>query len=242
MGFKHIVIVGCDCSDKYSFLVQRWNSAFKETNRLYDNVNITIYNPVNLTLKPRFTLNNICILEKIDNSSFYFNKYLMDCLFNHSNWDNITLYDIKNNKLLLKYHNTTLGIGTYCQDIGVMRNIKVDLNSLKKELKNIKFKKFTNDIMMNDELFFFNNIKLFTNINTYKRSEDINKKFLTINKNKVKHSNIIDFTINNEYVLISNNSIKICIHIRDCSKNKILIITHILKILKTRYSFTLEIN
>jgi hypothetical protein len=241
MGFKHIVLVGCDCTDKYSYLTNRWNHAFNEVNKLYnnDNINISIYNPVNLKLKPEFNLNNIFILEKIDNSSFYFNKYLMDCLFNHSIWDNTTLYDINNNKIVLKYHNDILGIGSYSRNIDDIRIIKLDNASLKRELNNIIFKKFNNDLILNDELQFFNNIQLFTNIKTYKRSKYINNKLLTINKNKEKHSHIIDITINNEYVLITNNSIELRFYISNCNEKKILLISHILKILKTKYSFTL---
>ena len=239
MGFKHIIIVGCDCSDTYKRVLKLWKHAFNESNKLYPKVNIFIYNPVNLKLKPEFNLNNIFILEKIDNSSFYFNKYLMDCLFNHSIWDNTTLYDINNNKIVLKYHNDILGIGSYSRNIDDIRIIKLDNASLKRELNIILFKKFNNDLILNDELQFFNNIQLFTNIKTYKRSKYINNKLLTINKNKEKHSHIIDITINNEYVLITNNSIELRFYISNCNEKKILLISHILKILKTKYSFTL---
>ena len=239
MGFKHIIMAGCDCSNDYSFLVKRWNNAFTETSRLYDNINISVYNPVNLIAKPRFKSTNIFILEKIDNSSFFFNKYLMDSLFNHSDWDNATILDKHNNELILKYHNTTLGIGRYSHGIEDKSIIKVDTQSLKKELYNIKFKKFKNDILNDYKLSLFNNIKLFTNMSKYEQCDDPTKKFLTINKNKVKNNNIIDFTVENDFVLITNNTIETCFSSINFD-DKILLISYILKFLKTKYSFTID--
>ena len=197
MGFKHIIIVGCDCSDTYKRVLKLWKHAFNESNKLYPKVNIFIYNPVNLKLKPTFNLLNIMIIKKNENK-YYFNKYLFDRLFKNNTWKSFTF-----NNLNFKSFNNELG---YIESEEEIKDnvVKITGDSILKYLFNHNLSKISTLIVSDTIKNIFNKQTIVFERENYNNSN----KLLMINNN-TNHENIINININyKENVIIIQNNYK----------------------------------
>ena len=197
MGFKHIIIVGCDCSDTYKRVLKLWKHAFNESNKLYPKVNIFIYNPVNLKLKPTFNLLNIMIIKKNENK-YYFNKYLFDRLFKNNTWKSFTF-----NNLNFKSFNNELG---YIESEEEIKDnvVKITGDSILKYLFNHNLSKISTLIVSDTIKNIFNKQTIVFERENYNNSN----KLLMINNN-TNHEKIINININyKENVIIIQNNYK----------------------------------
>ena len=207
MGFKHIILVGCDCSGTYEPVSELWRLAFKETDILYPDVNITIYNPINLNLKPKFNILNIMVLRR-EKNVIYFNKYLMNKLLSN-NWDDAVIEDAYNNKLKLNIVDETIGKGTFlnetnnnnCIYIGEQKIVKYFFNN---NIKNVS--EYFKTVSF-EKIFYKKNIFL-----DYKKYvEGNNNKMIYMNSRKeISNDKIINISINFNLnsIVIENNGIK----------------------------------
>lgn len=195
MGFKHIILVGCDCSGKYNAVLPLWKQSFSEVDRLYNDVNIFVYNSINLHYKPEFNLLNIMILKKEENK-YFFNKHLMDILFKKNNWENF-----KFNNLIFKNYDKSYG---YIESENPINNNIISLteNSIIRYIFNKNLFNVSK-IIVNDKLkSMFNNIVVSYNKDKY----NDNYKYILINNTNIINKNIINVIINfKENIIIINN-------------------------------------
>ena len=198
MGFKHIILVGCDCTDNYEVVIKLWKEAFIKVDELYPDVNIFIYSPANLKLKPTFNLLNLMILKK-EKNKYFLNKNLFDLLFKNNNWEFFTFEN-----LIFKPYNNEL---VYFESNEIINTNIIILphKSVLKYLFNFNLKKvselFINNTITN--IFEKNNIILSRDL--YKKNSK-NNKLVLINEN-IYHENVINININfNENTLVIHNN------------------------------------
>ena len=200
MGFKHIILVGCDCTEKYTIVLDLWKESFKQVNKLYPNVNIFIYNPVNLTLKPTFNLLNLMILKRKEDK-YFLNKYLFNLLFKNNPWKSFT-YD----NLIFKPYNKELVYFESEKEINT-NIIYLTQKSILKYLFNFNLNNVSELIVNDITKSIFGKKNIIMDKKLYKSSK-INK-LLLINEPKIVHENIIGILINyNENTLIIQNNYK----------------------------------
>ena len=198
MGFKHIILVGCDCSDKYENVLSLWKQSFIQVDKYYKDVNIFVYNSINLKYKPEFNLLNIMILKKEDNK-YFFNKHLLDILFKKNDWENF-----KFNDCVFKNYNDIYG---YIESKNEIKENIIYLNEnsiisyiFNKNLFNVSKKLVTENINN-----IFKNIILSYNNENY----NANYKYLLINSLNVMNDNVINIIINfKENIIIIHNNKK----------------------------------